>query len=83
MIHLAIVIVGQRSLACCSLWGHERVGHNLATQQNNGQNEAHLMYGYFHTQYYKHKLYIRVGRGLSLSSSLSLSPLLVNYKYFS
>ena len=66
-----------------SMGSLERVGHNLATQQNNGQNEAHLMYGYFHTQYYKHKLYIRVGRGLSLSSSLSLSPLLVNYKYFS
>ena len=26
---------GQRSLACCSPWGSQRVGHNLGTEQSN------------------------------------------------
>ena len=26
---------GQRGLACCSSWGHERVGHNLAPEQQS------------------------------------------------
>ena len=28
---------GQRSLASYSLWGHKRVGHNLATKQKQQQ----------------------------------------------
>ena len=26
---------GQGSLTCCSPWGSQRVGHNLATEQQN------------------------------------------------
>ena len=25
---------GQGSLACCTPWGHKRIGHNLATEQS-------------------------------------------------
>ena len=32
---------GQRILACCSPWGHKRLGHNLATKQ---QSMIYLLY---------------------------------------
>ena len=31
-------ICGQRSLACCSPWGQQRVGHDQATKQQLAQN---------------------------------------------
>ena len=32
---------GQRSLACCSSWGH-RVGHNLVTEQGTTEVKSQL-----------------------------------------
>ena len=35
---------GQGSLACCSPWGLQRVGHNLATEQQQ-QSKRHMKRG--------------------------------------
>ena len=46
---------GQGSLACCSPWGHLRVGHNLATEKqttNITDNQGNLILPSKHTLYF-------------------------------
>ena len=44
----------QRSLTCCSPWGHKRVGRDLVTEQLSDYNNKYI-HACTHTHIYTHK----------------------------